>query len=318
MQPYLLTRAVTNFTGVYEASSPAGCEQLATGIMSGSDVDQAMRRFLTTAAAVLLAGPAWAQVDPKVAAQCKDARDFVGCVKAFTTPSIQASDELTALRGAMKQVAARLTSGTNLRDSTITFQPVVDALALVEGSYPDSLAVQKASLASRLFNVMQSAWDLQIRAKSYQLSEYMKGEDVYACEVLKQSADAFNSAYGSSAINWNYTKGLFGLSVCRVPYGQLPLDYMYPVVIRILNEGSISPEEIASREVQSKQADAKRKREEEMARMEPWERHLEKNPKLKEWVNANPKVAEIEKAKFLGRQSKPEAIIPPSGTTWKW
>jgi hypothetical protein len=281
----------------------------------------AMRYTLTataSAAALLLTAPTLAQVDPKVAAQCKDARDFLGCVKAFTTPASQSSDDLTALRGSMKQVAARLSSGTNLRDSTITFQPVIDQLALVEGSFPESLAVQKASLASRLFNVMQSAWDLQIRAKSYQLSEYMKGEDVYACEVLKQSADAFNSAYGSSAINWNYTKGLFGLSICRVPYGQLPLDYMYPIVIRILNEGSISPAEIASREAQSKEADAKQKREEEMARMEPWEKHLEKNPNLKEWVNANPKVAEIEKAKFLGRQSKPEAVMPPSGTSWKW
>ena len=280
-----------------------------------------MRYLLTataSAAAVLLTAPAWAQVDPKVAAQCRDARDFLGCVKAFTTPASQPSDDLTGLRGAMKQVAARLSSGTNLRDSTITFQPVIDQLALVEGSFPESLAVQKASLASRLFNVMQSAWDLQIRAKSYQLSEYMKGEDVYACEVLKQSVDAFNSAYGSSAINWSYTKGLFGLSICRVPYGQLPLDYMYPIVIRILNEGSISPAEIASREAQAKEADAKLKREEEMARMEPWEKHLEKNPKLKEWVNSNPKVAEIEKAKFLDRQSKSEAVILPSGTTWKW
>jgi hypothetical protein len=270
--------------------------------MPGSDVDQAMRRFLTTAAAVLLAGPAWAQVDPKVAAQCKDARDFVGCVKAFTTPSIQASDELTALRGAMKQVAARLTSGTNLRDSTITFQPVVDALALVQGSHPDSLAVQKASLASRLFNVMQSAWDLQIRAKSYQLSEYMKGEDVYACEILKQSADAFNSAYGSSAINWNYTKGLFGLSICRVPYGQLPLDYMYPIVIRILNEGSISPEEIASREAQAKEADAKRQREKELCEMGPWNRRLEEDPKLKEWAKANPSAAKEAMKKYIAKE----------------
>jgi hypothetical protein len=250
----------------------------------------------------MLSMPANAQVDPKVAAQCKDARDFVGCVKAFTTPSIQASDELTALRGAMKQVAARLTSGTNLRDSTITFQPVVDALALVEGSYPDSLAVQKAILASRLFNVMQSAWDLQIRAKSYQLSEYMKGEDMYACEVLKQSADAFNSTYGSSIINWNYTKGLFGISACRVPYGQLPLDYMYPVVIRILNEGSISPAEIASRETQAKEADAKRQREKELCEMGPWNRRLEEDPKLKAWAKANPSAAKEAMTRFIAKE----------------
>jgi hypothetical protein len=264
-----------------------------------------MRRLVAVATAVLLASPAWAQVDPKVAAQCKDARDFVGCVKAFTTPSIQASDELTALRGAMKQVAARLKSGTSLRDSTITFQPVVDALALVRESHPDSLAVRNANLASRLFSVMQNAWDLQIRAKSYQLSEYLKGEDVYACEVLKQSADAFNSAYGSTVIDWNYTKGLLGLSTCRVPYGQLPLDYMYPVVISILNEGSISPAEIASRELQAKEADAKRLKEKELCEMGPWNRRLEEDPKLKEWAKANPSAAEAEMKKYIARVGNP-------------
>ena len=264
-----------------------------------------MRYLLTataSAAAVLLTASAWAQVDPKVAAQCKDARDFLGCVKAFTTPASQPSDDLTGLRGAMKQVAARLSSGTNLRDSTITFQPVIDQLALVEGSFPESLAVQKASLASRLFNVMQSAWDLQIRAKSYQLSEYMKGEDVYACEVLKQSVDAFNSAYGSSAINWSYTKGLFGLSICRVPYGQLPLDYMYPIVIRILNEGSISPAEIASREAQDKEEAAKRQREKELCEMGPWNRRLEEDPKLKAWAKANPSAAKTEMERYKAKE----------------
>jgi hypothetical protein len=255
----------------------------------------------------MLAMPANAQVDPKVSAQCKDARDFVGCVKAFTTPSVQVSDELTGLRGAMKQVAARLSSGTSLRDSTITFQPLVDALALVQGNFPDSLAVQKATLASRLFDVMQSAWDLQIKAKSYQLSEYMKGEDIYACEVLKQSADAFNSTYGSSIINWNYTKGLFGLNICRVPYGQLPLDYMYPVVIRVLNEGSISPAEIASRESQAKDADAKRKRERELCEMGPWNRKLEEDPKLKAWAKANPSAAKEAMNKFIAKQGNKDS-----------
>lgn len=66
-----------------------------------------MRCILTAAAAVPLTGPAWAQVDPKAAGQCKDARYFLGCVKAFTTPARQASDDLTGLRGAMNQVAAR-------------------------------------------------------------------------------------------------------------------------------------------------------------------------------------------------------------------
>ena len=35
---------------------------------------------------LLVPSAALARVDPNVAAQCQDARDFSGCVKAFTTP----------------------------------------------------------------------------------------------------------------------------------------------------------------------------------------------------------------------------------------
>ena len=106
-----------------------------------------MKRFLLLAL-MLTAGNAYAQVDPKVAEQCKDARDFLGCVKAFITSAAQPDDGLTALRNAMKQVASRLAVGTSLRDSTDTFRPVVDQLALVESQFPDSLAVKNARLAS--------------------------------------------------------------------------------------------------------------------------------------------------------------------------
>ena len=279
-----------------------------------------MLKLLTaTTASILLAAPAIAVVDPKVAAQCKDARDFVGCVKAFTSPAaITTDDGLEGLRNAMKQVAARLSAGMNYRDSTLTFQPVVDALAIVENSHPDSLSVQSARKASRLFDAMQDAWDLQIKNSPNDWSNYLGDKRMVSCNSITQAANRFNNIYGSEVISYQIKKGIINIGLCSIPVGQMPLDYMYPVVIRVLNEGSISPAEIASREAQAKEADAKRKREEEMARMEPWEKHLEENPKLKEWVNANPKVAEIEKAKFLGRQSKPEAFTLPSGTNWKW
>ena len=35
---------------------------------------------------LLVPSAALARVDPNVAAQCQDARDFYGCVRAFTTP----------------------------------------------------------------------------------------------------------------------------------------------------------------------------------------------------------------------------------------
>lgn len=263
-----------------------------------------MRQLLIAAAAVLLTGPAMAVVDPKVATQCKDARDFVGCVKAFSSPAAVATDDgLGGLRNAMKQVAARLSSGTNFRDSTLTFQPLVDALALVEYEKAGSLAVQKASMASRLFNVMQSAWDLQVNGKNYEWSKYSGGAGVWSCSATMQIVDRFNAVYGSSAISFGFTKkGLFNLDVCMIPIGQMPLDYMYPVVIRVLSEGTISPAEIALRELQAKEADAKRQREKELCEMGPWRRKLEDDPKLKTWAKANPSAAEEAMKKYIAKE----------------
>ena len=95
--------------------------------------------------------------------------------------------------------------------------------------------------------------------------------------------------------------GLFGLSICRVPNGQLPLDYMYPIVIRILNEGSISLADIASREAQAKEANAKRQREKELCEMGPWNRRLEEDPKLKAWAKANPSAAKTEMERYIAK-----------------
>ncbi len=42
---------------------------------------------------LLVPSTALAQVDAEVAAQCRDARDFYGCVRAFTTP-VRRSDDI--------------------------------------------------------------------------------------------------------------------------------------------------------------------------------------------------------------------------------
>lgn len=90
----------------------------------------------------LLPASSWAEgIDPKIHKQCKDARDYTGCVKAFTPLPPTSDDELSALLAAMKQVAARITTGFALRDATLFFQPVTDQLALVRSSHPESSAV---------------------------------------------------------------------------------------------------------------------------------------------------------------------------------
>lgn len=242
-----------------------------------------------------------AQVDPEIAKQCKDARDFQGCVKAFTTPATaNETDQLTPLRNAMKQVAARLRAGTSLRDSSMTFQPVVDQLAIVEGSNADSLAVKNARLASNLFNSLQTAWDARIRA-----TQTVYGEKFYNCKILKTTVDLFNSTYGSSVVSWEYKKGLFGIDLCRVPYGQLPEDYMRPIINRVLEEGAISPQEIAAREKAEKERRAAIEKERRLCALEPWTRYLEENPGMKAWATANPSLAEQKKKEIV---EDPESI----------
>ena len=67
---------------------------------------------------LLVPSTALAQVDAEVAAQCRDARDFYGCVRAFTTP-VRRSDDIDPYAGVMGQVAAGLISGP----TTATHQP---------------------------------------------------------------------------------------------------------------------------------------------------------------------------------------------------
>ena len=248
----------------------------------------------------LIPSAADAQVDPKIAKQCKDARDFLGCVKAFTSPAGPVDDGLQSLRNAMKKVASRLAAGTSLGDSTETFRPVVDELALVENMYSNSLAVKKARLASDLFDALQTAWMARIEGSNYGLNEYSEpGEKFYNCKALKTSADLFNAVYGSPVISWSYTKGLFGMHTCRVKYGQLPEDYMRPIVNRVLREGAISPAEIAAKEKAEAARKAEIKREKELCALGPWNKYLEENPGMKVWAKVNPGPAEAQKKKFL-------------------
>ena len=53
---------------------------------------------------LLVPSAALAQIDAEVTAQCRDARDFYGCVRAFTTPA-QRSNGIDPLAGVMGQVA---------------------------------------------------------------------------------------------------------------------------------------------------------------------------------------------------------------------
>ena len=81
---------------------------------------------------LLVPAAALAQVDAEVAAQCKDARDFYGCVRAFATPA-QRSNDIEPLVGVMGQVAADLISGPTYRNAPTSFSRGMIPAGLVEG-----------------------------------------------------------------------------------------------------------------------------------------------------------------------------------------
>ena len=81
---------------------------------------------------LLVPSTALAQVDAEVAAQCRDARDFYGCVRAFTTP-VRRSDDIDPFDGVMGKVAAGLISGPSYRNTPTTFPGRMNPAGLVEG-----------------------------------------------------------------------------------------------------------------------------------------------------------------------------------------
>ena len=81
---------------------------------------------------LLVPSTALAQVDAEVAAQCRDARDFYGCVRAFTTP-VRRSDDIDAYASVMGQMAAGLISGTRYRNAPTSFSRGMIPAGLVEG-----------------------------------------------------------------------------------------------------------------------------------------------------------------------------------------
>ena len=81
---------------------------------------------------LLVPSAALARVDAEIAAQCRDARDFYGCVRAFTTPA-QRSNGIDPLAGVMGQVAADLISGPTYRNAPTSFSRGMIPAGLVEG-----------------------------------------------------------------------------------------------------------------------------------------------------------------------------------------
>ena len=81
---------------------------------------------------LLMPAAVLARVDAEVAAQCKEARDLYGCVRALTSQA-QRSNDIDPLAGVMGQGAAGLISGTTYRNAPTSFSQGINPAGLIEG-----------------------------------------------------------------------------------------------------------------------------------------------------------------------------------------
>ena len=266
----------------------------------------------------LVTSPAYAEISDEVKATCMNAKDFVGCVKALSGGvQVERDDGLNALRNSMKQVAARLESGTSLRDSSVTFQPVIDQLAIVKDEYPNSLAVKAAGKASALFDIVQGAW--QSRINTLSTSQY--AGIYYSCLPTANGIQSFNSYVGSTVVKGYSVRlgkeedlskgGFLGVNNCYESTVEYNERSLMRFVIGVLREGAIQP--MAIKKYEQNRAETLR-----LANMEAWQKHLEKNPGLKAWSEANPKMAETERQKYNRKNPQQRVSIPPYEATLKY
>lgn len=162
----------------------------------GSRVQAVHRLFI--AAAVLMAGSAHAQIDPKVKAECMKAQDFAGCVRALSAETIKEDVKMPflELRNSMLKVAARLEAGTSLNSLEAAIQPLVDELALAKGKTQDDEVVKAASKASEMLTVFRQA--VQARIDSGKPTVF-NNKTRYSCNVLIQGIANFNRIAGEQA-----------------------------------------------------------------------------------------------------------------------
>ena len=262
-----------------------------------------MKQLSILAALLAIGSPVLAQVDPQVAEKCKDARDFLGCVKAFSEPVIS-SDELSELRDAMKKVASRLASGTSLNNSSSTFQPVIDAHAVVTGDKQNSLAYQSASMAINLFNLTQSVWQSRISNTALSLGMGSVPGVTHLYHQCVSFKNQVGSSYGiiGKSIYWNFKEtGMFG-GGCNLS-GNYPETPLYRYTIGILREGATDPKMI--KDYLSDLEEAKR-----LAALGPWKRYLEKNPGMAAWAKSNPGLADAKKKEYIRQHGSDSVDMP--------
>lgn len=272
-----------------------------------------MRAPLAVLAAALLGLPAYSQTKGKIYKECLQASDYQGCVQVLTQGSTQSSAQPSAidrLRSSLKVLPSRI-ENTSLRDFYSNTREFFDSLAMVDESSlkkdSDRELYSGAQKIRRMLDALQSAWSTRINSGTGYTS---RGSKVYYCYRLKPGVEAFNYAAGRNAVIYNGRpmKGLFG--------GELGIDECSPQeyqMVAVINSDIaqilIDPAVVAAQK-------EKERKEAELAKMAAWERHLEANPNLKVWAEANPAAAKAARAKWEAENAKKEEENKTKTGSW--
>ena len=132
-----------------------------------------LKRVVLILGLLAVASPVHAQVDPKVVEQCKEARDFLGCVQVMTggdpAPKTDQNNQKAKLIKEIKKIPSRI-SNTSLRDYTSRTLDFEDEFAL---STPESVGPKLYNSAEKIsgaLNALYQVWDLDVKIKAGSLS----------------------------------------------------------------------------------------------------------------------------------------------------
>ena len=262
---------------------------------NGQSFGISMKPLIGALACLVLSAPVFAEVDPKIAEMCLKAQDFSGCVQTMTGGSAATTDEVQKLRSVMKKVAARLENGVSYRDSTDTFRPLVDQLAVTKESNENELAVKVAERAEILFNIMQASWYGSIR---------YDGIAIAANEPIRK----WNLVIGMEHITPLKEGCAFGICSIKTSEHDASVRLMNRFVIGILKEGTVKQSTIDG-------FNSKRDEAIKLSKMDAWNKYLATNPGLAAWAKANPSIAEEKRKEYNSENPVTEIDLPTYAET---
>lgn len=248
-----------------------------------------MRRIFLLFPLIIAASPANA-VDAEIHKNCLQAADYKGCVEVMSggiNPNISPIQNLIK---DLKVLSSRLESVSlnSLSERATAFR---DTLSLIEPSnlktdYEKSI-YEGAETIDNMISALASSWQERI----YDGTEFTGGSKYYNCSTLKYGVHRFNiatpdeySIYYNGIVEKTW---LGNIEKCSPQEWQM-IDSIQRYIAELTMDPAVKARKIATEE-----------RRRELCRLEPWERYLEENQDMRNWVLANPDLAEQRKKKFF-------------------